>query len=349
MTKTRLFALLSFILLVFVVARALLDKFAGYNHRFTVAEVRELTNSRAEIRPVQFRGVVTLVQDGYFVVQDNTGGIRVRPASAPKSSLYGHLVEVDGTTPVGPGEDSIIQASVIDFGVGVLPQPRVLTVDDLESSDLDGLLVTLHGITCPGHFNGEGEVLFHTRVDAAVARISLRIADPSSARSEYANADVEFTGVASTGVDVEGKVTSFTVFVPDRQSVSVKSAPLNFRSLPVRTVSEMQQIGKSVSSLPFHLRGALRQSANRQGLELTDATGSIPLRVVDGSGYSEADVDVVGFLNRESSQLVLDEALVLGTRSKRQEQSAIDHGRRHPRIARQMKRAWKNRLSWKLW
>jgi hypothetical protein len=107
MTKTRLFALLSFILLVFVVARALLDKFAGYNHRFTVADVRELTNSRAEVRPVQFRGVVTLVQDSYFVVQDNTGGIRVRASVAPKISIYGHLVEVTGTTPVGPGEDSI--------------------------------------------------------------------------------------------------------------------------------------------------------------------------------------------------------------------------------------------------
>jgi signal transduction histidine kinase/CheY-like chemotaxis protein len=140
----------------------------------------------------------------------------------------------------------------------------------------------------------------------------VQIKDESAARAAFANADVEFTGVASTGLDVDGKVTSFQVLVPGQQPVSVKSAPLDFRSLPVRTVREMYEADKSVSSLPFHLRGALRQTLDRQGLELSDATGSIPLRVVDGSGSSEADVDVVGFLNHETPVLVLDDALVLG-------------------------------------
>ena len=260
-----------------------------------------------------FRGVVTLVEDTYFVVQDNSGGIKVRPAATPKYPLYGHLVEVSGRTPLGPGEDSMDQADYQDLGKAPFPQPKVLTAEDLQSSNFDGLLVTLRGYRCPGHFNRQDEILFHARLDGAIAQIRLRVGDESAARSTFANADVEFTGVASSGLDVDGKVTSFQLFVPDRQSVLVKSAPLDFRSLPVRTVREMQEIGKSVSSLPFHLRGALRETPDRQDLQLSDATGSIPLRVVDGSGYSQADVDVVGFLNRENSLLVLDEALVLGT------------------------------------
>jgi signal transduction histidine kinase/DNA-binding response OmpR family regulator len=313
MTKTRLFALISLILLVFVSARALLDRFGAQERHFSVREVRDLTNSRGETKVVLFRGVITLWQDTYFVVQDSTGGIRVRPAAPLKYSLYGHLVEVSGKTPVGPGEDSIVDASYLDLGKTTFPQPRVLSVDDLQSSSFDGLLVTLRGITCPGHFNGEDEILFHARLDGAVAQIRMKINDESAARSAFANADVEFTGVASTVLDVDGKVTSFMLMVTDRQSVSVKSAPLDFRRMPVRTVREMQNMGKSESSLPFRLRGALRETLDRQGLELSDTTGSIPLRVVDGSGYSEADVDVVGFLNHQNSVLVLDEALVLGT------------------------------------
>ena len=313
MTKTRVLALLSLLLLVFVVAGTLLDSFAVQKRQFSIREVRELTNARAAVKQVSFRGVVTLSEDAYFVVQDSSGGIRVRPAVAPNGSLYGHLVEVAGSTPVGPGEDSIVQASYLDLGKATLPQPRILTVDDLESSNVDGLLVTLRGITCPGHFNGEDEILFHTRLDGAVAQIRLQINDESAARTAFANADVEFTGVASTGLDVDGKVTSLELLVTERQSVSVKSAPLDFRSLPVRTVHEMQSVRGSVSSLPFRLRGALRETPNRQGLELADATGSIPLRVVDGSGHAETAVDVVGFLKRENAGLVLDEALVLGS------------------------------------
>ena len=246
------------------------------------------------------------------MVQDNTAGIRVRPGSPARYSLYGHSVEVTGRTPTGPGEDSIIEATYRDLGSTSFPQPRLITVDDLQSSNLDGMLVTLRGITCPGHFNGEAEILFHTRLDGTVVQTSLRINDESAARSSYANADVEFTGVASTGFDVDGKVTSFELIVMDRRGISVKSAPLDFRSLPVRTVDELRNVGRSVSSLPFHLRGALRETATGWALSCLDSTGSIPLHVVDGSGYSKADVDVVGFLNRENSVAVLDEALVLG-------------------------------------
>jgi hypothetical protein len=84
MTRTRSLALISFILLVFVCTRALLDKFGLHQHSYSVREVRELTNARAESKLVLFRGVVTLVEDTYFVVQDNSGGIKVRPAATPK-------------------------------------------------------------------------------------------------------------------------------------------------------------------------------------------------------------------------------------------------------------------------
>ena len=199
----------------------------------------------------------------------------------------------------------------------------MLTAEDLQSSGFDGQLITLRGITCPGHLSGQSDVLFHTRLDGTLAQVRVKINDESASKAAFANADVEFTGVASTVLDVDGKVTSFLLFVPDTRSVSVKSAPLDFRSLPVRTVEEMQGVGKSVSSLPFHLRGILRENPDRQGLELSDATGSIPLRVVDGSGYSEADVDVVGFLSHENSVLVLDEALVLGAESASKRQQVL--------------------------
>ena len=315
MTKTRLIALLSLVLLVFVCVRALLDKLDTHGRLFSVREVRGLCNSRAGAKPVLFRGVVTLSQDGYSVVQDASAGIRVRPAEPLKYPLYGHLVEVAGNTPVGPGEDSIGQASYFDLGKAAFPPSHVLAAEDLQSSRFDGMLVTLRGITCPGHFTGQSGIIFHLRLDGGAAQVRLSAADESYARTRFANADVEFTGVASTSLDVDYKVTRFQLLVPDLQSVSVKSAPLDFRNLPIRTVRDMRASDETGSNVPYHLRGILRETSDRQGLQLTDATGSIPLRVLDGSGYSRAEVDAVGFLTHEWSQLVLDEAVVLGTQA----------------------------------
>jgi signal transduction histidine kinase/CheY-like chemotaxis protein len=323
MTKTRLFALISLLLLLLVCTLALLDKSGFHQRDFTVKEVGELTNTRGESKAVLFRGVVTLWQDTFFVVQDDTGGIRVRLSAPPKFSLYGHLVEVAGRTPVGPGEDAIVDARYVDLGKANFPKSRLVLAEDLQSNNFDGQLVTLRGITCPGHFNGGNEILFHTRLDGAVAQVRVASTDESAARAAFANADVEFTGVASTDLDVHDKVTSFMLFVSDPQSASVKSAHLDFRSLPVRTVRELQEAGNSLSSLPFHLRGALRETPDRHGLQLSDNTGSIALRVVDGSGYSEADVDVVGFLEHGPLGPVLDEALVLGTSTAAKNEQAL--------------------------
>ena len=331
MTKTRLFALISLILLFLVSFPSLLDKLGTHGRLFTIREVIELCNSRAEAKPVVFRGVVTLSRDSYFVVQDASAGIRVRSTNAPKNPIYGHLVEVTGKTPLGPGENSINDAAYLDLGKTRLPQPRVLTVDDLPSVNFDGLLVTLRGITCPGHFNGEDEILFHLRFDGAVAEARLPMSDASTARTTLANADVEFTGVASTGIDINGKVTSFQLLVPDAQSVSAKSAPLDFRSLPLSTIHEMLATGLSESSLPFHLRGALKETNDHQRLELADASGSIPLQVLDGSGSTQAEIDVVGFLNRESA--VLDEALLLGTSSGGNSERALTQADQVRRLA----------------
>jgi len=323
MTKTRLFALISLLLLLLVCALALLDKFGFQQSNLTVEEVGELTNSRGQSKAVLFRGVVTLWQDTFFVVQDNTGGIRVRLSAAPKFSLYGHLVEVSGRTPVGAGEDAIVDARYLDLGRAKFPSSRLVLAEDLQSNNFDGQLVTLRGITCPGHLDGGHEILFHTRLDGAVAQVRIATTDESAARAAFANADVEFTGVASTDLDVHDKVTSFMLFVSDPHSASVKSAHLDFRSLPVRTVRELQEAGNSLSSLPFHLRGALRETPDRQGLQLSDRTGSIALHVVDGAGYSEADVDVVGFLEHGPLGAVLDEALVLGTNSAAKNEQAL--------------------------
>ncbi len=314
MTKTRLVALISLGLLIFVSVLALVDTFGVHGRYYSVKELRELSASRNKAKLVVFRGVVTLWQDTYFVIQDATGGIRVRLAAPAQHSLFGHSVEITGRTPVGPGEDAIVDATYLDLGRTSVPQPRVLTGEDLQSSAYDGLFVTIRGITCPGHFNGEDEILFHTRLDGTVAQVRVKVGDGSAARASYANADIEFTGVASTGLDVDGHVTSFLLFVPDRDFVSIKSAPLDFKTLPVRSVRELDSLARSSSSLPFHLRGALQETPDHLGLQLSDATGSIPLRIVDGSGYSEADVDVIGFLNHGNSGVVLDEAVVLGSR-----------------------------------
>lgn len=111
----------------------------------TIAEAREMDIDE----PVTVRGVVTVgtgnISTSYFWIQDETAGIKI---FMPFAAQAGQLVEVSGLIEVFGGELEISRGTVTVLEEGVpLPDPIVITGQQHVSSEFQGSLVTILGLT----------------------------------------------------------------------------------------------------------------------------------------------------------------------------------------------------------
>jgi hypothetical protein len=110
---------------------------------------------------IQFQGVVT-VEDptfGFFIVQDETAGIRVQPRHFIEKSLRGHLVEIAGSLPTESATYTIADAIVEDLGVAAMPEARSIEAHDLKTDTFDEQLVRLEGVARVGRVDATGQLV----------------------------------------------------------------------------------------------------------------------------------------------------------------------------------------------
>ena len=312
MKKGQFIAFLACMLLIVVGIQTWWNRF-DQQHTWTVEQVRQICAARTKSRPVSFRGVVTLDQQVYLFVQDDSGGIRVRLAAPTKTSLFGHLIEVAGKTPSGPGEDSVSEGTYVDLGTTDMPASRDVSNEETLSSRYDGALIRLRGRACPGHVENDFTLMYDLRTHGKIVQVILAWSGSAAARYMISNAEVEFTGVASANLDAHGSVTSLSLFVSNLSSVTVVRPPLDFHTLPVQNVSALRPVTDLNPDLPVRVRGLLRETPDRLENVVADSTDSIQLRIADGSGSMEEAADVVGYPGMEGSTLVLSDAVVLKT------------------------------------
>jgi signal transduction histidine kinase/CheY-like chemotaxis protein/uncharacterized protein YdeI (BOF family) len=275
---------------------------------WTIAEVRQLCAERQSFHAVRFRGVVTLIDEFFemLVVEDETGGIRVRPSRLPNRSLAGHKVEVEGSPAFGAGIDSVGEAAIRDLGPAQLPQPKRLAEADLSSDRFDSMRVLLSGIVVSEGIEATG----YRVLDLAVGQQRVRtrvIDDRSRAAGQFPDAEVEATGVAGTSVDVDGKVTAFGLTVGDLSQVTVTKRAPDPRNLPLSATAAVRD------TLPRHrvrLRGTIRTDPAGSDRVFSDSSGSIPVRAGNMLPVAE-EVDLAAFVLREGETVVLDNATVI--------------------------------------
>lgn len=111
----------------------------------TIAEARELPDG--EIVTVQ--GVVTVstgnLSASYFFVQDATGGLKVFNSG---TATAGQFVEITGTTLLFSGaEEEITDGTTTVLGTAPIPDPIVITGEQLVSHDFQGSLVEVEDLT----------------------------------------------------------------------------------------------------------------------------------------------------------------------------------------------------------
>ncbi len=274
----------------------------------TIAQVKSSSGGKHS-NHVQFRGVVTVVDHnfGFIIVQDETAGARVEPSLLADESLTGHRVEIAGNTTLERGTDTITEASVRDLGIAELPAPVAIGEKETWGDALDCKRVTLVGTAGVGHIDISGEPLIPLRVGGF--EVSVRFVDDARlTQPKFVDAEVQVTGVASTGVDLRGRLTDLTIRVPGSDGISILRAAPDPGSLPVERVTAILSPNFRPRGHRLRLEGRIHDLGESAGWLFSDSTGSIEIEnapvFVDQSGQ----VDLVAFVARVDGAYVLRDA-----------------------------------------
>jgi signal transduction histidine kinase/CheY-like chemotaxis protein len=270
----------------------------------TIAQV-ESSSTEQQSSQVRFRGVVTVANPtfGFFIVQDETAGTRVELSRPMDSALAGHKVEITGNTTLGLGADTIADASVRDLGIGKLPAALRIGAKELGADTFDNKRVTLVGTARLGRVDYSGELM--VPVSLGGFEVSVRLVDREIAPEQIVDADIQVTGVASTNVDIEGKLTDVMILVPDRKALAIVRAAPDPASLGVQSVKRVLAEGTDLQHR-IRLQGRIQNLGDAAGWQFSDSSGTISIADRVGVNIDQAGpVDLVGFVVRASGGLAL--------------------------------------------
>jgi signal transduction histidine kinase len=270
----------------------------------TIAQV-ESGSSEQHSSQVRFRGVVTVANPsfGFFIVQDETAGTRVELSRPMDSSFVGHRVEITGNTTLGLGADTIADAWVRDLGIAKLPDVLPIGAKDLGADTFDNKRVTLVGTARLGRTDNSGELVVPVSVGGF--EVSVRLLDRDISAEQIVDADIRVTGVASTNVDIEGKLTDVTILVPDWKGLAIVRAAPDPGSLGVQSVKSVLAVGMDFQHR-IRLQGLIRNLGEAAGWQFSDSTGAIGIADHVGANVNQVGpVDLVAFVVRASGGLAL--------------------------------------------
>lgn len=262
--------------------------------------------------PVRFQGVVTVVDPefGFFIVQDGSAGVRVRPLRFVDGALTGHRVEIQGNTPSTSGLDAIYDASVKDLGVDAIPAALTMSARQLHTGSLDGKLVSITGVARTGRVDNFQLAI---PLDVDGFDISLRVMDDrGGALDAFSGAAIQVKGVAASSFDIDGKLTDLTVLVPDLSGISVIQKGPDPAAMPLESVKTLLSTKDTALGRRVRLRGRIQHSLDSSGFSLADSSGSIPVAGAIGMDLSETpETDFAAFAARGPGGLFLSEVKLL--------------------------------------
>ncbi len=273
----------------------------------SVREVKALCLKREEARTVRFRGVVTAVDDRVIVVQAGQYGVRVEIGGLmPPSLSASRLVEVTGITPAGAGEDAIVDGKVKDLGPSPLPGPVSLPT----GLDLDGLRVTISGVLGLGRHATNGGDLFTLHTTTGLVELVVD-AQNVSEMTRLDDAEIAVTGVARSTLDVDGKVTGYTLRVQSPELPRVIHAARDLGAAVAIKTTDVTALRNPLPLNRVKLHGSILADRDSLELRFADESGTIPIHVGAGQDFTRPSVDIAAFVMRENGDLALDDAIIL--------------------------------------
>jgi signal transduction histidine kinase len=199
---------------------------------FPTAAIRDLVLKAGSSHRMQIRGVVTCKREGFYVVQDRTGGLLVRPVTNG-SVKTGELVDVVGFPVASASGVMLTEALSRRAGQAVMPQPVVLPANTTFSGAWNQKLVQIEAVLLEQHVANDvqyldlqaGQRVFRATLPLAGGRLDA--VAPGSLVRVAGIARIEAADLSAGLLDATGKpfVASLELLLRNANDLSVIKRP----------------------------------------------------------------------------------------------------------------------------
>lgn len=262
--------------------------------------------------PVRLRGVVIGEAEAGgegLAIQDDTAGIYLRTSPSEVAKRRpGDFVEVEGVTDPGEFAPFVQVKQLRSLGTNQVPQPRVVTFEELTGGDLDSQWVEISGIVryCEPEPR-KWRLELATGGGRLVARLNMPKLD-----QPLVDAEVRLRGVCYYLVNKQRQSLSPLISVPRGVPVEVKVPALaNPFDAPVRSAGNLMQFRPDGSyKHRVHVRGVVTCYEAGQSLWIRDGGLGLRIETRQKENLKPGDeVDMVGFPQHGGYSPVLEDSV----------------------------------------
>jgi signal transduction histidine kinase len=262
--------------------------------------------------PVRLRGVVTLHDTAgqLLFVQDPSAGIYIW-GRAGSDLNPGDDVEVEGTTAPGRFSPIVSLASARVMGRAALPQPRRVSLEEIDSGALDSQWVEVEAVVRGQSQEGD---LPSLRLASATARLpALLYSNGQPLRTNLVDARIRLRGVAATRFGHDAQVLGFHLLVPGPEHLAViePGAADPFARPPASIESLRARRYPPDTDRRIRVQGVVTLHRPGRMLVVQDGTGAVEVRGPIAGSFAPGDVvEVAGFRGGDRNAPWLEEAEV---------------------------------------
>ncbi len=281
------------------------------------AQVLELgLNDASRGDPVELWGVVTWSDPAvpFFYIQDSTRGICVSNSGPWRTNPpgLGTSVRVLGATEAGPFAPQVAFERFVGEGAIRLPEPRPITLEQLQTGTEEGRRVQLSGFVRDVERDGLWTVL---RLTATTGECVARLVTDSPLES-LRGAVVRLSAVCRAIADEQGQLVSIELLVGSRADIKVEqpavSDPFSVAEVPMGSLRRFGPLETPYRRV--RTRGVVTLVESGRRLILQEGAVGLEVLCREPVGVRPGDeVEAVGFPGRQGPRFVLREAVVRAT------------------------------------
>ena len=256
--------------------------------------------------PVDFVAVVTYHDPewGILMLQDGESTLYIEVQGRDLPLRPGHRVRVRGST--APSDVGVDEASIAVLGFEQLPEPAVELIGDLKSDSRSGYWIETTGVVRVV-VEQWGRVRMDIYEDGSPLSVFVIGASPEI-MSSFVDTHVRLRGVKMSRFDDEGRPITPEIFVESFADIVVDEWAHSERVMSTTQILELSSLEGCAVDHRVRLRGRVVSDGTETILD--DGTGIVridhPMIQLPTS-----DVDVAGFISRDSQGLFLDEVVVM--------------------------------------
>jgi two-component system, cell cycle sensor histidine kinase and response regulator CckA len=273
-----------------------------------VKELRAIEAARGY--PLRLNGVVTWSHPkaGFLFLQDVSGGIKVMLPPNSTAPGIGSHIETTGISRAGEFAPEALAAQVSEVGVMGLPETRAVTLEQAMTGIEEAKWINMSGFVRDVHHEPES-----SRLDLMTSAGEFTAVLPRSTESEkLRGAVVRLSGVCRAITNAQHQLTGIQLWVPTEQYVEVQeSLPADPFSAPLRTIASLREFSTlNAAGRRVQITGVVLEHTLGRHLRIENNGDSLLVFSRDLSPLAIGDrVKVVGFPGRQSSRVVLREAV----------------------------------------